>query len=379
MWRTERRVFGYDPIYIAGIALGGIVGIYLFSILFRYALLGRSGTKLQQTWVVLLTGIVAIGFSAFGDGTNGFVNRITNTPDIPMVIGYSVSALIVGFFIYLRVDERAPPPEKKTTGSIVGRAVALVFVIPMILIGLGNIGGSVYGLAVHGLPPGPGWGTTRAEFRDIMLNGDLAPFWRVVDERAPADLDHIIERLFAQEDDIRSEEQARQMLAREVVTFRVSLATYAAALTDMQRKEILQSSLDLLRAFEDQPALCVDIAMTGGQKMTQEQLRMGGDLLNRNMIVTTENLLDARQAATGGASLPKPPTEQDYGMLVQLLYERGVPEDQLQALFNEDMTHPQFCQAQIAFLGALIDLEGASGDAVRFEVSQAMLVATPQD
>ena len=65
------------------------------------------------------------------------------------------------------------------------------------------------------------------------------------------------------------------------------------------------------------------------------------------------------------------------GELVQLLYDRGVPEDQLQALFNEDASHPQFCQAQIAFLEAVIDLEGAGGEAVRAEVSQAMLVATP--
>lgn len=370
-------MFGYDPFYIAGIAIGGVLGIYLFSILFRYALLGRSGNKFQQMWVVLLTGIVAIGFSAFGDGTDGFVNRITNTPDMPMVIGYSLSALVVAFFIFRRTDDTQSLPDKKTTGSVFGRAVALVFVIPMILIGLGNIGGSAYSLAVNGPPPGPGLGVSRAELREIMLNGDLAPFWRVVDERAPTDMDYIIERLFAQEGEMRSVEQVRQMLTQEVINYRVSLATYAAALSDMQRKEIMQSSLDMLRAYENQPELCVDIAMTGGQNMTQEQLRMGGDLLNRNMIVMTENLLDARQAAASGVSVPRPPTEQDYGVLVQLLYERGLPEDQLLALFNEESTHPQFCQAQIAFLDAVIDLEGASGEAVRSEVSQAMLVATP--
>jgi hypothetical protein len=230
---------------------------------------------------------------------------------------------------------------------------------------------------VDGPPPGPGWGITQAEMRDTMLNGDLAPFWRVVDERTPTDMDYIIERLFAQEDDVRNEEQARQMLTREVVNYRVSLATYAAALSDMQRKEIMQSSLDLLRAYEDQPALCLDIAMTGGQNMTQEQLLMGGDLLNRNMIVTTENLLDARAAASEGASVPTPPTEEDYGLLVQMLIDRGMPDDQLLALFNEDTSHPQFCQVQIDFLKAVLDLEGSSGEAVRFEVGQAILTAVP--
>lgn len=370
-------MFGYNPGYIAGIAFGGVIGIYLFSILFRYALLGRSGTKLQQTWVVLLTGIVAIGFSGFGDGTDGFVSRLSNTPDMPMVIGYSLSALIVAFLTSRQMDETPPPPDKKTTGSIVGRAVALFFVIPMILIGLGNIGGSVYSLAVNGPPPGPGLGASRAELRDIMLNGDMAPFWQVVNERAPQDMDYIIERLFAQEGEMRSAEQARQMLTQEVVSYRVLLATYASALNDQQRVGLLQTTLDMIRAFEDRPALCLDLVMTGGQNMTQEQLRSAQDLLNRSLVVMTESLLDARQAAASGALVPRPPTEQDYDALVQLLNERGVPEDQLQALFNEDTTHPQFCQAQIAFLDSVIDLEGASGEAVRFEVSQGMLVFTP--
>lgn len=370
-------MFGFNRYYVGGAVIGGFIGIYLFSVLFRYALLGRSGTKLQQMWVVLLTGIVAIGFSAFGDGTDGFVNRITNAPNIVQIVAYSLSALLVAFFIWWRTDDTLPPPETKTTGSIVGRAIALVFVIPMILIGLGNIGGSIYSLAVNGPPPGPGLGVSRAEMRDIMLNGDLAPFWQVVNERAPKDMDYIIERMFAQEGEMRNVQQGRQFLNQELVNYRVSLAPYAPALNDEQRKDILQTTLDMMRAFEDRPALCLDLVMTGGQNMTQEQLLSAQDLLNRNMIVFTESLLDARKAAAGGTSVPQPPTEQDYGALIQILYERGVPEDQLQALFNEDASHPQFCKAQIAFLDAVIDLEGASGEAVRSEVSQAMLIATP--
>lgn len=370
-------MFGFNPYYVGGAVIGGVIGIYLFSVLFRYALLGRSCTKLQQMWVVLLTGIVAIGFSAFGDGTDGFVNRITNAPNMAQIVAYSLSALVVAIFVWWRTDDTPPPPKALKKDGIVGRAIALVFVIPMILIGLGNIGGSVYSLAVNGPQPGPGLGVSRTEMRETMLNGDLAPFWRLVNERAPQDMDNIIERMFAREDEMRNVEQGQQILNQELVNYRVSLATYASALNDEQRKDILQTTLDMMRAFEDRPALCLDLAMTGGQNMTQEQLLSAQDLLNRNLIVMTESLLDARQAAASGTSVPRPPTEQDYGALVQMLYDRGVPEDQLHALFNEDASHPQFCQAQIAFLDAVIDLEGASGEAVRSEVSQAMLVATP--
>jgi len=50
-----------------------------------------------------------------------------------------------------------------------------------------------------------------------MLSGDLAPFWRVVDERAPQEMDYIDERMFAQEDEMGSVEQGRQILSRETV------------------------------------------------------------------------------------------------------------------------------------------------------------------
>ncbi len=357
---------------------GAVIGTYVFSVLFRNALLGRTGTKSQQIWVVLLTGIVAIGFSSFGDGTDGFVNRITNPPKMVESVSYAVSALLVALFVSWRTEDTASLPETKTMGSIVGRGIALVLVIPMIFIGLGNIGGNAYSLVVYGPWPGPGLGVSRVEFRNIMLNGDMAPFWQVVNERAPQDLDFIIERMFAKEGEIQDVEQGRQILVQELVNYRLSLAMYASALSDQQRKDILSTTLDLVRAFEDRPELCIDVLMTGGQNLTQEQLLPAKDILNRSLTVMTESLLDARQAAGGGALVPTPPTEQDYAALVQILLERGVPEDQIQALTNEDTLHPQFCQAQIAFTEALLDLEGASGEAIRFEISQAALMAPPQ-
>lgn len=186
--------------YLGGLTIGGLVGVYLFSLLFRYAILGRGGTKVQHLWVVMLTGVVAIGFSAFGDGTDGFSNRITNPPDMAQAIAYALSALIVAFFVWLRSDTNMPPEGSPATkASIVGRALALVFVIPMILIGLGNLAGSAYSVAVHG-QPSPGLGVNRAEMREIMLNGEMAPFWQLVDQEAPSDLDYIIERIFSDEE-----------------------------------------------------------------------------------------------------------------------------------------------------------------------------------
>ena len=151
-------MFNVNPYYLGGLVLGGLVGIYLFSQVFQYALLGRNRTKVQQLWVIMLTGVVAIGFSAFGDGTDGFINRITNPPNMAQAIAYALSALVVAFFVWLKVPEEMPPEQQPKTGGIVGRVVALVFVIPMILIGAGNLAGNAYNFAVNGPPPGPGLG-----------------------------------------------------------------------------------------------------------------------------------------------------------------------------------------------------------------------------
>lgn len=367
-------MFGYDPYYVGGVVIGGVVGIYLFSVLFRYALLGRSGTKLQKMWVVLLTGIVAVGFSAFGDGTNGFVNRITNPPDMVQAVSYSLSALLVAFFVWWRMDDTPPAPEPLKTRGIVGRAIALVFVIPMILIGFGNIAGNLYSLAVNGPPPGTGLGVSRAEMREIMLNGNMAQFWRVVDDRVPADLTYVIDRMFARENEIRNPEQGIRVLNEELMRFRISLSTYGPAMTDDQRKELLQANVELLREFEDRPALCAEVATTGGQELSQEELLGAQTALNNSMIVMTENLLKAKESATAGASVPKPPTDEDYGQLVAELMESGMTEEELQALINEDPSHPDYCTANIQFLEGAIVMRGAAGSAVRFDLSQQMLV-----
>lgn len=370
-------MFGYDPYYLGGAVIGGVFGIYLFSVLFRYALLGPSGTKIQQMWIVLLTGIVAIGFSAFGEGADGFLNRITNPPNPVQIFAYSFSALLVAFFVWWRVKDTPTATATPKKASLLGRAIAIVFVIPIMAVGFGNIGGNIYSLAVAEPELKLKQSASRAEMRNIMLTGDLAPFWQVVNERAPEDMNFIIERIFAQESGMHTVDQGRQVLTDEVVQYRVSLALYASALDDQQRKNILQTNLEMLRAFEDRPHLCLDLAMTGGRNLTQAELLSARDLLNRNLVVMTESLLDARQQATKGTSVPIPPNEQDYAALVRLLYDRGLSEDQMQALFNEDSSHPQFCQIQISFLDALIDLGGTSGEAIRGEILSAMLVAKP--
>lgn len=370
-------MFNINPYALGGAFVGGLVGTYFLSLLFRYALLGRNGTKVQQLWVIMLTGVVGIGFSAFGDGTGGFTNRITNMPDMTMVIAYGLSALIIAFTVSRNFEEPTVKRQLKM-GGILGRAVALVFVVPMTLIGIGNLTGNAYSFAVNGPPPGPGLGASRAEMRQIMLDGEMAPFWAMVDEKAPEDLYWIIESLFAAEDTYRSADDVAAKFNNEMLKYRVSLAIYGPALTDTQRRVVIQNQTDFIREFQGDPETCAMVAISGGAGLSQEQLLSVKEIFNRTLVETMGLLIDARNASRDGVMMPSAPTEDDYLLLTESIFESGFTEDQLMAFANGDTTHPEFCNMAIGFMDAIARIEGQAGERIRFEATQEMLTTVPQ-
>jgi hypothetical protein len=361
--------------YLAGLTIGGILGVYFFSIVFRYALLGGRGTKAQHIWVIFFTGVVAVGFSAFGDGTDSFTNRITNLPDMAQVIAYGLSTLVVASFVWLRWDTNAQserPPVK--AASDIGRAIALVFVLPMSLLGLGNLAGSAYSSAVR-VQPTSGLGVDRAEMREMMLTGEMAPFWQLIDQKAPAHLDYIIDRIFSDEKSYKSGEDVLRRLNEELLGYRVRMAAYAPALTDRQRSLLIRSQADFLRAFQNDPKTCSIVADQGGAGLSQQQLSSVGSVFNKSMATMMGLLIDAQAAARGDAVMPKPPTEDDYAILFRRMIETGTTERELFVIFNQQNDDPAYCKANIAFLDTLVELPNPSGTALRHEITQNLLTA----
>jgi hypothetical protein len=358
-----------------GLAIGSLFGAYMFSLLFRYAILGKGGTKVQHLCLVMLTGVVLIGFSAFNNGTDGFANRITNLPNTAQTIAYAFSALIVAFFIWLRPDENQPPGRSPTRRvSIFRRAIALVFVIPMILTGLGNLAGSAYSFAVHG-QPSPGLGVNQTEMREIMLNGEMAPFWQLVDQKAPSDLDYIIERIFADEKTYTSEKDVLDKLNAELLYYRVQMATYGPALTDAQRSELIISQSNFMRAFKDDPETCAVVASQGGTALSSDQLSEVNTVFNQFMTTWVRLLIEAREATPDGAIMPHAASEDDYAALVAYMIETGTSEHELQVLLSKNSADPAYCMATLDFMDAVAVLPNAAGAAVRFEMTQGILTA----
>lgn len=360
---------------LIGYAIGSGIGIYLLSLLVRYALLGKGGTKAQHLWVVTLTGIAVVGLSAFGDGTNDFANRITNPPDLTRALAEAFSTLIVGFIVLFQPQARA---QETTTAqrkpNWIGRSIAMIVVVPMLVIGFGNLAGSGYSIFTKSQPDNNvELGVSRSEMRQIMLNGDMAQFWRMIDDKVPTDLDYIISRIFDDENQYTSEEDVKAKLDAELLNYRLQLAIYGPALSDIQRQELLGSQIDFLKIFVDDPEKCAIVASQGGAGLSQEELISVKGPFNSSVSIMMGLLIDARIAASEGVALPKPPSENDYTILVSNMIDNEFSEVELQVLFNERVSDPAYCKVAIGFMDAVLNLQGAPGEAVRFEVTQGLL------
>ena len=135
-------------------SLGALVGAYVFGSMFRHALLGSTGTKQQQFWVFQLMGIAAVGFGAVGAGEGSLADRISNPPTVDLLVIQPLAALVVGLIALRQRDDAHDRFESRRPQGIMGRiigvsgrALALIVVVPVMVVGLGNIVVNVYNLA----------------------------------------------------------------------------------------------------------------------------------------------------------------------------------------------------------------------------------------
>lgn len=226
--------------------------------------------------------------------------------------------------------------------------------------------------------PSPRIQSNRAEdptsvdsIRRFMLNSDLAPLWRIIDDRVPGDLSEIIEDLLAQKLDVSRPANLEVLLATRLEEYMELLAAGSANLNDSHHKAILSAHVDVLRAFESAPAQCVDYVATGGQNITQQQLYAIQELTNLATIVTFESLIDAQK--TDEDSKPTRGVSQLDGFaLIQALYAIGMSDEDIQPVLNVDFSHPQYCQNLIQVIDVVVNLDGESGTLIRSEFVRNM-------
>lgn len=368
-------MFGYNLITLIGFLVGGLIGTYILSLLFRNALLGRSATKPTRVLVILLAGLVAIGCLGFASGTGGFMDRISNPPDLFGALCYILSAVIIGITVaFAKTRNRSERPQPERPQKTVVKYIAGVIAFPLTFIGLGNITVNAYNAAAHDVRPWTvGSVQSREQVRQSMLNGELAPFWRMLNEQAPADLARIIDGFFVAGKADPTTDDARRQLTVELLDYQSSLAPHGSALTDRQRIEMLQSRVLLLNATRDNPRICSDLAVTGGQELSQQDLQSIADGYNRMMMTTVGNLLEARASPPANTAPPPTPSEADYLLLMQKLMQAGMREEQLDAIGLADASHPDYCVALADYLAAVARLDGPSGRAIRYETVQLMM------
>lgn len=352
-----------------GAFLGGLIILPLVGSVFRYAFLGHEGTKVQKIYFLFIATVVAIGVAGFGDGVGDFMKRTLNTPDFTFVIGYGLAGLAVAGLISRKAEVS---PEIRTTVGVVARFVALLFALPIGALALINLAGGGYRAFTHDQPF-----HDREYVKAKILGGEMAEMWRLVDERAPSDFQGMLDRLTLALGEAETEAEVVALLNVELARLRGALSEYSDYLADDERKKIIGTSLDLLKRVRDDPALCVAVAVTGGQNLPPEILQIVKREMLAASVAVFDGLLNARERAkiggSGQAAWTTPPTDANYATLGQEIVRLGVTPEALNAAVMGDTSHPFFCEGSIGFSEGLLKLEGQAGAAVRWEMTKFML------
>lgn len=223
-----------------------------------------------------------------------------------------------------------------------------------------------------GSEPNPSLGISREEMREVMLDGELASYWRVVDQKAPQDLTDVINRFYADEAIFHTQQDVRDRLDEELLSYRLNLAKYAPLLTDTQRIKFLNARIALLQAFDD-PIACGVLARHGGKHLSYDQLREVSKEFDESAALSVAQLLDARLSGKEVRESTPAVTQAEVKLLVREMRESGSTERQMQILFDDSWKDPEYCSAMITYYESMVQLPGTAGVAIRVESVENLL------
>jgi len=220
---------------------------------------------------------------------------------------------------------------------------------------------------------------TKEDLRQAMLEGDMSLYWNTLQGELPELFEAVVEDLHERQDELATDEELARAINAHVFDIRLALAEEnASSLSDVQRQEIIGSFLDVLVATSDVPEVCSTIIVSGGAELSQDQLAPIVTRLNEIGAITLRNLANAGRGPQLGNAALRPPTDTDYEALVLAAFDYGLTEDGFWAAAEVNASHPEFCEANIAVYRAMLSLGGETGEVLRAEEVNTMLVtATP--
>jgi hypothetical protein len=365
---------GYDFSLLIGSLLGGLVIFPFAAAVLRYAVLGHEGSKRQKIYFIFIIALLAVGMAGFGEGADGFVSRTLNAPDLANVIGYGLAALVVSGFVSTRQEAS---PEGRTTVGPVARFFALLFVLPISAIGSINLIGGGYTALTYDEAA-----QNRSYVREQLLGGRMVEIWRLIEERSPADFQDIVEELALALEEGKTGEEVFALMNVKLADLRAVLSEYSDFLTDDERKQIIRTSLDMLKRVQEDPAICANVAETGGTNLPPKILEAIEREKLASHVAIFGGLLNARYRANSGNSAHTAwniaPTSANYAALGEEIDRLGVNHEAVKAALSGDTSHPGYCEGHIGFSEGLLKLGGQAGQAVRWETTKHMLPSVTQ-
>ena len=90
-----------------------------------------------------LAGLSAIGLSGHGSGTGGFVARLSHPAEPIAWLAYGFCTVIACVILYLMWDTKIKPKYEAKRTPVFQRAIHILFSVPLIAVGSGNIISSI--------------------------------------------------------------------------------------------------------------------------------------------------------------------------------------------------------------------------------------------
>ncbi len=236
----------------------------------------------------------------------------------------------------------------KKIGVIAAILAAVVIIGMGVWFAVGNLGGG---------------STSRANFEEALLKE--TPIFGTLKAKFPDDYKGLLDELMALVAAEKSPQELSNSAATMTAGIRKKYAPRVVAAPDAELRQIIKLSRDFHKTILDNE---------GHQNCNQLGIRgIGGiaalatkykDAIARQGVA----YFDAVAMALKTPVTRDKPTPNDWSILTRTMLSNGATQDDITALGGQNAEDPRFCTALIAFMDALLTLEGEPGERLRADL-----------
>lgn len=208
---------------------------------------------------------------------------------------------------------------------------------------------------------------TEADITNMIEASPAGEMYRALKVYYPEDAKYFRDSMLAVLDEAASEEEAFSKMFTVGAEIRRRHAANLRTAPDQSLLTILQSQVQMVAAFDDDPVLCNRVVMFGPGVIPEDKRHQVVALMDSAGLLYRA-MYEGEQSPVQRTQL----TDDDWVNLYVDFYDTGGTEDDLDLVLEPDLQNPQLCGAMLRFFRVLIDADFPGSDRLRAEVVAAM-------